>query len=71
MKYPLQESSNSLYHPVPSLYPSEMIVDPFRMVVDSHHGDYCRSVENVVRERIHREEEQKRLEAFMRAANAD
>ncbi len=61
----------TLGRPVEMPCPQEFTVDPFQMVVDTNHGSYCRSVESAVRERIHREEEQARLEAFMRAANAD
>lgn len=57
--------------PVEMPCPQEGTVDPFEMVVDNNLGSYCRSVENEVRERIHREEEQERLEAFMHAANKD
>lgn len=57
--------------PIEMPCPQEVTADPFAIVVDTNHGSYCREVENEVRERIHREEEQERLQAFMRAANAD
>ena len=51
--------------------PQEGPAGSFEVVIETNHGSYCRSVENEVRERIHREEEQERLEAFMSAAEAD
>ena len=69
MSTSLQSANPIATPPVPQT--GDKPVDPFLVIIDQEHGEFCRAIEHETRARIHLAEEQAKLAAFMKAANAD